>query len=81
MPGDQNYPGGPPFDPLGVSKDPHAFVDQAVKEIKNGRLAMLAMAGYFAQAACTQRGPVQNLLDFKEDPAHNNIFAIIFGRN
>ncbi|PNH05071.1 Chlorophyll a-b binding protein 8, chloroplastic [Tetrabaena socialis] len=47
---------------------------EAVREVKNGRLAMLAMLGFFAQAAATRAGPVQNMLDFAADPAHNNIF-------
>lgn len=33
------------------------------KEIKHGRLAMVAMLGLFAQAAATRDGPYQNLLD------------------
>lgn len=77
--GDQNYPGGAPFDPLGFSSKPDEFVDQAVKEVKNGRLAMLAMAGYFAQAAVTRQGPLQNLIDFAADPVHNNVFGYITG--
>lgn len=79
LPGDQNYPGGTPFDPLGFSQKPDEFVEQAVKEIKNGRLAMLAMLGYFVQAAVTQQGPVQNLLSFAADPLHNNIVGYMAG--
>jgi light-harvesting complex II chlorophyll a/b binding protein 7 len=77
--GDQNYPGGAPFDPLQFSNKPDEFVDQAVKEIKNGRLAMLAMLGYFVQAAVTREGPVQNLVDFVADPVHNNVVGYITG--
>jgi light-harvesting complex II chlorophyll a/b binding protein 7 len=79
LPGDQNYPGGTPFDPLGFSQNPDGFVDQAVKEIKNGRLAMLAMLGYFVQAAVTRKGPLENLFDFVADPAHANVFGYLSG--
>lgn len=78
LPGDQNYPGGTPFDPLGFSQQPDGFVQQAVKEIKNGRLAMVAMLGYFVQAAVTRQGPVENLLEFLRDPVHNNVFGYLF---
>jgi light-harvesting complex II chlorophyll a/b binding protein 7 len=64
---------------LGLSSDAPAFVEQAVKEIKNGRLAMVAMLGYGAQAAVTREGPVKNLLDFVEDPVHNNVFRYLSG--
>ena len=34
-----------------------------VREVKNGRLAMVAWLGFAAQAAATWQGPVQNLVD------------------
>ena len=36
---------------------------------------MLAFLGYFAQAAATREGPLQNLVDFAADPAHNNVLS------
>ncbi len=40
---------GAPFDPLGFSQRPDEFIDQTVKEIRHGRLAMVAMLGYAVQ--------------------------------
>ena len=77
LPGDKNFPGSSLFDPLGLSTDGPEFIDQSVKEIKNGRVAMLAMLGYATQAAVTGKGPVENLLDFLSDPAHNNVLAYL----
>ena len=56
-------PGGWLFDPLNLAADPERYERMRVREIKNGRLAMVAWLGFAAQAAATRQGPAQNLLD------------------
>lgn len=64
---------GESFDPLGLQHN----TDLTVKEIKNGRLALVSLLGFGAQALVTGKGPIQNLLDHVTDPFSNNLAAYI----
>lgn len=73
--GDPAYPGGPFFNVLGLGKDEASLKVLKTKEIKNGRLAMLAVLGFFIQAIVTGEGPVDNLLAHLSDPVASNVLT------
>eukprot|EP00958_Prasinococcus_capsulatus_P015675 scaffold1677_cov247-Prasinococcus_capsulatus_cf.AAC.1 len=68
------YPGGA-FDPMGFADDEEAFAELKVKEVKNGRLAMLAVAGCYAQSFVSSQGPVADVFAHAADPTHYVLFG------
>ena len=67
------YPGGR-FDPFDVSLGNDNYLElMQVREVKHGRLAMLAFAGMLAQAYETGAGPMANLAAHRAAPYEDNI--------
>jgi hypothetical protein len=55
-------PGNLKFDPLNLMpEDPEEFAIMQTKELQNGRLAMLAAAGFLAQEAVDGKGIIEHL--------------------
>jgi len=68
------YPGGKLFNPFNMGATPDQMSLLKTKEIKNGRLAMVAMVGFATQSFVTGTGPVANWLAHVADPSHTTIF-------
>jgi hypothetical protein len=47
------------FDPLGLKQDPEAYARRQLTEVKNGRLAMIAISGMTHHYFLTGKGPIQ----------------------
>lgn len=59
---DDYYPGDIGFDPLNLKpSDPAEFDLMTTKELQNGRLAMLAAAGFMAQELVDHQGIIEHL--------------------
>jgi light-harvesting complex I chlorophyll a/b binding protein 3 len=71
--GNPAYPGGKWFNPLNLGKDGMASMQK--KEVKNGRLAMMAFLGCLVQAAVTGEGPWKNICDHVSNPFGANMLA------
>ncbi|KAJ1469184.1 chlorophyll a/b-binding protein domain-containing protein, partial [Baffinella frigidus] len=47
------------FDPLGMAQDSESFNKRQVTEVKNGRLAMIAISGMTHHYFLTGKGPIE----------------------
>mmetsp|Transcript_12381 Transcript_12381/g.12469 ORF Transcript_12381/g.12469 Transcript_12381/m.12469 type:complete len:205 (+) Transcript_12381:56-670(+) len=58
-------PGDFAFDPLSLGKDPAVFARFRENELKNGRLAMIAVGGFIHQMWVSKMGVIEQLTNFK----------------
>lgn len=57
-----------PFDPVGMNSP-----EMQLKEVKNGRLAMISFVAYCVQALVTRQGPIEGLFSHIANPFGFNI--------
>ena len=57
---------------MGFSKDATKLNELKLKEVKNGRLAMMAFLGFVSQHSVTGNGPIQDLTAHLSNPGTNN---------
>jgi light-harvesting complex I chlorophyll a/b binding protein 5 len=62
-----------PFDPANMNSP-----EMQLKEIKNGRLAMVSFFGFSIQALVTRAGPLTDLSNHINNPVENNIIGSIY---
>lgn len=67
--------GGQFFNLFNLGRTEASMKELKTKELKNGRLAMLAVFGYGAQAVITGEGPWKNLQDHLADPTGHNLLT------
>merc|ERR1711881_113891 len=62
-----------PFDPANMNSP-----EMQLKEIKNGRLAMVSFFGFSIQALVTRAGPLADLSNHISNPIENNLIGSIY---